>query len=71
MTAGPRAAARVGQLPVGEQAVREPRAALERALQALDLDQVDADADGHASYFSPRTALNSALSPLLPEPVTR
>ena len=72
MPAGPGARSRIRQLALREQPVSEARAAFERALQALDLDQVDADGGRHESpaYLRPRTALNSALSPLEPEPVT-
>jgi hypothetical protein len=43
----PRPSPRVGELAGGEEAVRQPRAALEGALHSLDLDQVDADGGGH------------------------
>jgi hypothetical protein len=43
----PRAAARVGELCRGEKPIGETWAALERSLDALDLDQVDADAYRH------------------------
>ena len=42
--AGPRAGRGVGALALGEQPLGQPRPALERALQALDLQQVHADA---------------------------
>jgi hypothetical protein len=70
VTTGTRALAGVGQLGWGEEPVRQPRAALQRALHPLDLDQVDADRKGHGAYLRPTTALNSAWSPFVPEPVT-
>ncbi len=72
VAAGTRALAGVGELRGREQPLREPRTALQRALDAVDLDQVDADARGAtAAYLRPTTALSSAWSPLAPEPVTR
>src|SRR5829696_8582514 len=73
MAARTGALARIGQLGVGEQPLREPRTSLQGALDPLDLDQVDADAERHdaRAYLSPTTAFSSAWSPLLPEPVTR
>lgn len=70
VTTGTRALAGVGQLGWGEEPVRQPRAALQRALHPLDLDQVDTDRKGHGAYLRPTTALNSAWSPFAPEPVT-
>jgi hypothetical protein len=43
MLAGPGPAGRVGALAVGEQSLGEPRPALERPFEAIDLEQVDAD----------------------------
>ena len=57
--------ARVGELALGEQPLGQPRPPLERALDALDLDQVDADAGATAAYLRPRTAFSSPWSPLL------
>jgi hypothetical protein len=47
VAAGPGAPARVGQLTRREEAIREARAPFEGALQAFNLDQVDADGGGH------------------------
>jgi hypothetical protein len=47
VTSRPRATARVSELCRGEQPIGETWAALERTLDALDLDQVDADAYRH------------------------
>ena len=70
--AGPRATSRIRQLALGEEPLRQPRSPFERTFDALDLDQVDADGGSHRprAYLRPRTALNSALSLLEPEPVT-
>jgi hypothetical protein len=37
---------RVGELPAQEDAVRQPRPALQRTLESLDFDQIDADPVG-------------------------
>jgi hypothetical protein len=47
VTARPGASSRIRQLALREEAVREPRVAFERTLQAVDLDQVDADGGSH------------------------
>ena len=60
--AGPRARGGVGALAVGEQPLGQPRAPLERPLQALDLQQVDADA-AHGDDSSSEVRSSRGSSP--------
>jgi hypothetical protein len=43
MLAGPPPSGGVGELGLGEQSLRQPRRALERPLEPIDLQQIDPD----------------------------
>ena len=55
--AGPGAGGRVGALAVGEDPLGQPRPALERALEPLDVEEVDADAAHGGGSYSTVTVL--------------
>jgi hypothetical protein len=63
--------ARVLELGGGENAIRQARMALEGALEALDLQQVDADRGRDRYLSTPITVLVRPRSPSSPLPVTR
>jgi hypothetical protein len=61
----------VVELGIGEEALGEPGMPLQRSLEALDLQQVDADA-GRDRYFpTPTTTLVRLRSPSVPLPETK
>src|SRR5213076_1242621 len=61
-----KARAHVGLLGLREQAIREPRAARQRPLQAPDLDQVDADPAHGAPARRSAIATATAIHPVTP-----
>ena len=71
MLSRPPAGARVLELGLGEDAIGEAGMALECALEALDLQQVDADRGRDRYLSTPATVLVRLRSPSLPLPVTR